>query len=169
MEELIEEAKLNIKQKPQYKDDVFLTLCSLNLLNAAIKKEEYQNGLSYGFIKPSVSKLVEFCITHKDDKLTEELYYSQTERCMYIRSFGFQFSFHNITITENIKRFIESELNVPVTWDRIRLQAIAKELFILAKKLKDKTISDAEITEYHHTLKRNITITTKLDWIIDES
>lgn len=88
---------------------------------------------------------------------------------MYIRSFGFQFSFHNITITENIKRFIESELNVPVTWDRIRLQAIAKELFILAKKLKDKTISDAEITEYHRTLKRNITITAKPDWIIDES
>ena len=88
---------------------------------------------------------------------------------MYIRSFGFQFSFHNITITENIKRFIESELNIPVTWDGIRLQAIAKELFILAKKLKDKTISDAEITEYHHTLKRNITITARLDWIIDES
>ena len=163
MEELIEEAKLNIKQKPQYKDDVFLTLCSLNLLNAAIKMKKYKDGLSYGLIKLSVSKLVEFCITHKDDKLAEELYYSQTERCMYIRSFGFQFSFHNITITENIKRFIESELNVPVTWDRIRLQAIAKELFILAKKLKDKTISDAEITEYHHTLKRNITITARLD------
>ena len=163
MEELIEEAKLNTKQKPQYKDDVFLTLCSLNLLNAAIKMKKYKDGLSYGFIKPSVSKLVEFCITHKDDKFAEELYYSQTERCMYIRSFGFQFSFHNITITENIKRFIESELNIPVTWDGIRLQAIAKELFILAKKLKDKTISDAEITEYHHTQKRNITITARLD------
>lgn len=152
MIELIEEAKLNIKQNPQYKDDVFLAFCSLNLLNAAIKMEEYKDGLSYGFIKPSVSKLVEFCITHKDDKLAEELYYSQTERCMYIRSFGFQFSFHNITITDNIKSFIESELNVPVRWDGIRLQAIAKELFILAKKLKDKTISDAEITEYHRNL-----------------
>ena len=152
MIELTEEAKLNIKQNPQYKDDVFLSLCSLNLLNAAIKMEEYKDRLSYGFIKPSVSKLVEFCITHKDDKLTEELYYSQTKQCMYIRSFGFQFSFHNITITDNIRRFIDSELNIPVKWDGIRLQPIATELLVLAKKLKDKTICDAQITEFHNTL-----------------
>ena len=152
MMELIEEAKLNIKQKSQNKDDVFLSLCSLNLLNAAIKKKEYKDVLSYGNIKPPVSKLVELCVTHKDDKLTEGLYYSQTEQCMYIRSFGFQFSFHNITITDNIKRFISSELNIPVKWDGIRLQPIAVELFILAKKLKDKIVCDAQITEFHNTL-----------------
>jgi len=152
MIELIEEAKLYIKQNPQYKDDVFLSLCSLNLLNAAIKKDEYKYVLSYGIIKPSVSKLVEFCVTHQDDKLAEELYYSQMERCMYIRSFGFQFSFHNITITNDIKRFIDSDLNIFVKWDGIKLQPIAKELFVLAKKLKNKTICDAQITEFHKTL-----------------
>ena len=152
MIELIKEAELYIRENPQNKDDVFLSLCSLNLLNAAKKMKEYKSELSYGIIKPSVSKLVKFCVTHQDNKLAEELYYSQTERCMYIRSFGFQFSFHNITITDNIRRFIDSELNIPVKWDGIRLQPIATELLVLAKKLKDKTICDAQITEFHNTL-----------------
>ena len=155
MEELIKEAKLYIRQIPQNKNDVFLSLCSLNLLNAAIKMEEYKTVLSYGFIKPSVSKLVDFCIIQKNINLSEDLYYSQHQNCMYIRSFGFQFSFHNITITNNIKSFIKSTLNTPVKWDGIRLQPIANELFVLAKKLKNGTINNEQVKEYLDLIKQS--------------
>ena len=152
MDELIEKAKICISKSPQNQNDVFSILCSLNLLNAAIKTDEYKEVLSYGIIKPSVSKLVESCVTDRDDKLTEDLYYSQQQKCMYIRSLGFQFSFHNITITNSIKGFIESILNTPIKWDGIRLQPIAKVLFILAEDLEKRIISDSKIKEFHKAL-----------------
>ena len=37
MEDLIKDAQQYILQEPQSKKDVFMALCSLNLLNAAIK------------------------------------------------------------------------------------------------------------------------------------
>ena len=55
MKDLIEKARQYILQEPQCKEDIFIILCSLNLLNAAIKEKEYKSSLSYGFIKPNVS------------------------------------------------------------------------------------------------------------------
>ena len=51
---------------------------------------------------------------------------------MYIRCYGIQFSFHNIILTESINTFVNSDLNIPVKWDGIRLQPISKNLFLLA-------------------------------------
>ena len=76
MEDLIKDAQQYILQEPQSKKDVFMALCSLNLLNAAIKKEEYKKSLSYGFIKPHVSKLLVFCISHINEGYVDELYYA---------------------------------------------------------------------------------------------
>ena len=61
MRELIDEAKQYIQREIQNKKDVFVKLCSLNLLNAAIKDKEYKKELSYGYIKPCVSRLVRDC------------------------------------------------------------------------------------------------------------
>ena len=42
MKVLIDEAKQYIQREVEHKNDVFITLCSLNLLNAAIKDKEYK-------------------------------------------------------------------------------------------------------------------------------
>lgn len=108
MKDLIEKARQYILQEPQCKKDIFMVLCSLNLLNAAIKEKEYKSSLSYGFIKPNVSKLVSFCISHINERYVDELYYAPQQHCVYIRCYGIQFSFHNIVETTEIKEFIKS-------------------------------------------------------------
>lgn len=147
MEDLIKDAQQYILQEPQSKKDVFMALCSLNLLNAAIKKEEYKKSLSYGFIKPHVSKLLVFCISHINEGYVDELYYASQEHCVYIRCYGIQFSFHNIVETNEIKDFMDSTKNVPVNWDGIRLQPIADKLFMLAKELLTGEINRDQIAE----------------------
>ena len=73
MKELIEEAKQYIQRPIQDKRDAFLKLSSLNLLNAAIKKKEFKDSLSYGYIKPCVSRFVECVISHTDDSYVDEI------------------------------------------------------------------------------------------------
>ena len=67
-----------------------------------------------GFIKPQVSRLVDFCISHNRERFAEELFYDSKQRCMYVRCYGFQFNFHNITISKTIDNFARSALNIPV-------------------------------------------------------
>lgn len=147
MKALINEAKQYIQRDIQSKNDVFIKLCSLNLLNATIKDKEYKKSLSYGFIKPRVSKLLTFCISHINEDYVDELYYAPQEHCVYIRCYSIQFSFHNIIETNEIKDFISSTKNVPVNWDGIRLQPIADKLFMLAKELLTGKMNTNQITE----------------------
>ena len=153
MNELINEARQYILQQPQNKKEVFRALCSLNLMNAAIKHEEYRSLLSYGFIKPQVSRLVDFCISHDRERFAEELFYDSKQRCMYVRCYGFQFSFHSITISKTIGNFARSALNIPVEWDGIRLQPMAKELFIMAKRLSSGKIDEENVRLRSEILK----------------
>ena len=145
MENLIKEAKQYIQNTPQDKKDIFMILCSLNLLNALIKKKEYKDILSYSFIKPHVSLLIDFCISNIENEYIDESYYSEHQHCVYIRCFGIQFSFHNITLTDKIRKFMDSPKNVPVEWDGIKLQPIAHELFILSKEIKIGNIKIEEV------------------------
>ena len=145
MKELIEEAKQYIQRPIQDKRDAFLKLCSLNLLNAAIKQKEFKNSLSYGYIKPCVSRFVEYVITHTEDSYVDEMYYNSDQNCMYIRCYGVQFSFHNIIITETISAFVDSKSNIPVQWDGVRLQPIAQYLFLLAKDLHSGNSDESQI------------------------
>lgn len=147
MRELIDEAKQYIQREVQNKKDVFVKLCSLNLLNAAIKDKEYKKELSYGYIKPCVSRLVNFLVSHSENRYVDELYYDAPDQCIYIRCYGIQFSFHNITVTKEIATFADSELNVPVKWDGIRLQPISEDLFFLAKDIHSGTIEVNQIAE----------------------
>lgn len=88
MRELIDEAKQYIQREVQNKKDVFVKLCSLNLLNAAIKDKEYKKELSYGYIKPCVSRLVIFLVSHSENRYVDELYYDAPNQCIYIRCYG---------------------------------------------------------------------------------
>ncbi len=147
MKSLIDEAKQYIQIDIQSRNDVFLKLCSLNLLNAAIKDKEYKKELSYAYIKPCVSNLVKSLIFHPENEYADELYYDPKGQCMYIRCYGIQFSFHNIIVTNEISTFANSELNIPVEWDGIRLQPISKELFLLAKDIHSGEIEVNQINE----------------------
>lgn len=153
MKALINEAKQYIQRNIQSKNDVFIKLCSLNLLNATIKDKEYKKELSYGYIKPCVSRLVNFLISHFDDGYADELYYDAQGQCMYIRCYGIQFSFHNIIVTKDISTFANSELNNPVKWDGIRLQPISKDLFLLAK---DIFLGNVEVDQINDAFKHII-------------
>lgn len=148
MKAFIDEAKQYIQRYIQSKNDVFIKLCSLNLLNAAIKDKEYKEELSYGYIKPCVSSLVNFLVSYSDNGYADELYYDTQDKCLYIRCYGIQFSFHNIIVTQEILAFTNSKLNAPIKWDGIRLQPIAKDLFMLAKDVHSGNIEENQINEF---------------------
>lgn len=151
MTDLINFAKENLSLEPHDKRDVFLILCSINFLNAMIKKNEYKNVIHYGVIKPRVSRLFEQCI--EDNTLVDEFFFNQKERCAYIRSYGLQFSFHNIQESNLIKEFIESSQNHVLSWDGIRLQPIAEELFQMACGLKDGSVLEKDLVSFVKSLK----------------
>lgn len=144
MEKEIEEAITNIKRSIKTKNDVFLVLSSLNLLNAAVKKDEYKKKIGYGLIKPSVAKFIQLCIKHKELNLVDEISYDSKGKCAYIRCFGIQFSFHNIGEQYLDKEFIESFRDKKIDWDGIRLQPIAEQLYQLAKSCSTNDITDTE-------------------------
>jgi hypothetical protein len=147
MKALIDEAKQYIQRDIKSKKDVFIKLCSLNFLNAMIKDKEYKKELSYAYIKPCVSKLVNFLVSKFENRNTDELYYDAQGQCMYIRCYGIQFSFHNIIVTKEISVFTNSEKNNPVEWDGIRLQPISKDLFLLAKDIHSGNMEVDQINE----------------------
>ncbi len=145
MESEINDAINYIKKPIESKNDAFLMLCSLNLLNAAIKKKEYKHLLGYGLIKPSVAKFIQFCIENIDCGFIEELYYDSKNQCAYIRCFNIQFSFHNIGTRTIDEEFLKSEKNKKVEWDGIRLQPIAFELYQLSINIVKNNIYDVEV------------------------
>jgi hypothetical protein len=117
------------------KRGVFLILASLNLLNAAIKQLEFKKLLSYGFIKTRVTKLFEYLILNEDKKLVSQVYYSVKEKCLYFKIYGMILSFHDIYGAHGlIQTFAFSSKNKLIEWDGISKQAIASELFSVAKK-----------------------------------
>lgn len=149
----VEEAITQIIRTVRTKNDAFLVLCSLNLLNAAVKKDEYKGLIGYGLIKPSVSKFIQSDMVSGSNNLIDEIYYNTKERCVYIRCFGIQFSFHNIDTKRVSPNIISSISNETVKWDGIRLQPIASELFHLAKEVMENSISDeCDVNQRFQTL-----------------
>lgn len=112
--------------------DFFKIITAINLLNAAIKRPEYKNQISYGEIKGNVSRILHYLISLKIDKFDLDFSINPVEKCAYIEIFNLQFSFHNIKINEKISSYIDSERNIIKPWKEIRLQRIAGELFKLA-------------------------------------
>lgn len=153
----VEEAITQIIKTVRTKNDAFLVLCSLNLLNAAVKKDEYKGLIGYGLIKPAVAKFVQFCLEGSNKDLVDEIYYNAKERCVYIRCFGIQFSFHNIDMKRISPNIISSISNETVKWDGVKLQLIALELYYLANECTEYNICDT------------ITVKERIQGIINES
>ena len=140
MRSKVEEAMRQLLRSIKTKNDTFLVLSSLNLLNFAVKQKEFKGEFGYGLIKPAVAKIVKICFENIDKHLVDEIYYNVKEQCVYIRCYGIQFSFHNVGAKLIGEEFITSSLNKRVGWDGIRLQPIALELFSLAKECYEKNI-----------------------------
>lgn len=145
MKNEIDEAIKQIHRIIRTKNDLFLVLCSLNLLNAAVKIDEYKDLIGYGLIKPSVSKLIQTCLANSSENLVDEIFYNAKDMCVYIRCFGIQFSFHNINTKRISPNIISSITNETVKWDGIRLQPIALELYFLSKECLNDGLQDSNI------------------------
>lgn len=145
MKNEVDEAIKQIHRIISTKNDLFLVLCSLNLLNAAVKIDEYKDLIGYGLIKPSVSKLIQTCLANSSENLVDEIFYNAKDMCVYIRCFGIQFSFHNINTKRISPNIIRSITNETVKWDGIRLQPIALELYFLSKECLNDGLQDSNI------------------------
>ncbi|MGL5980680.1 MAG: hypothetical protein ACRCZY_07390 [Phocaeicola sp.] len=140
----INEAMKCTKEEIKTKNDSFLVLSSLNLLNAAVKIEEHKKQVSYSFIKPAISRLVQYCIKSQEHNLIDEICYDAKIKCMYLRCFDIQFSFHYINTSYIDPDILEFISNKSAIWDGIRLQPIALELYQLAKDCRIRDISDTD-------------------------
>lgn len=142
----IETVKSDARIEINNKRDLFLKLCSLNYLNALVKKEEYKGKIGYGIIKPSVIWTVKTLIKNDLKELCEELAINPDDDSVYIRCYGLQFSFHHI----NSKMLTEEwpELtNHETKWDGVRLQPVAKEMYELAKEVVKDNFGEDDVRE----------------------
>lgn len=116
------------------KQDLFLKLCSLNYLNALVKKDEYRGKIGYGNIKSSVIWTVKTMMKNDMLGICEEFAVNTDEDSVFIRCFGLQFSFHHINSKMMTEEWPELS-NKEVKWDGVRLQPVAEELYELAKEI----------------------------------
>ena len=127
-EELVNKAiNIVIHLHPKNRDEVFLQLSALNLLNAAIKTESFKDYLSYDLIKSNAAKLLGVIDRLKSDNIS--YYYNKEEFCLYIKIDDIIFSFHHVPLTSEI---LKASFASPITWSGIRLQKIAQPLLNIA-------------------------------------
>ena len=133
------QAKDHINRKPESTEELFLIVCAMNLINAGIKTKEFKEHIHYGMLKPKVSKLLLAILKNTEGQFDIQFYINESQQCAYLEIYGLQFGFHNITLYDELKVFINSSENKPVEWKGIRLQKIANELFNYAVKINEKT------------------------------
>ena len=127
---------------PRNEDEVFLMLCALNLLNAAIKTELFKDNLSYDLIKANAAKLVTVIDVLKSNDVS--YYYNKDEYCLYLKYGDVVFSFHHVPLTSEI---LKASYASPISWPGIRLQKIAQPLMTLAIKSFENDIEMKGIIE----------------------
>ena len=151
-EKLVKKAiNIVIYLHPKNENEVFLLLCALNLLNAAIKTETYKDYLSYDLIKTNAAKLVTVIDNLKKDSIS--YYYNKEEYCLYFELSGIVFSFHHVPLTSEI---LKASFANPITWPGIRLQKIARSLLNYAiNSLEDDTDIKAIIEKVTPEMNEN--------------
>lgn len=127
---------------PKNEDEVFLLLCALNLLNAAIKTESYKDKLSYDLIKSNATKLIAVIDGLKKDNIS--YYYNKEEYCLYYKLGNIVFSFHHVPLTNEI---LKASFAYPIVWPGIRLQRIAVPLLDYAINSSIDTVDVKSIME----------------------
>lgn len=114
------------------KNDVFLFLASMNLLNAYVKKDYAVDEIKKNYkFKKVISKALEDIIIGNIEGVN--VYY--TPEVVYISVYNYQFSFHNVVATQILKKYMLSPKNIEQEWKGIRLQTIALSIYKEAKEL----------------------------------
>lgn len=142
IEALLNDARIEIRKK----QDLFLKLCSLNYLNALVKKEEYKGKIGYDKIKPSVIWTVKTLMKNHLQGLCEELSINPDDDSVYLRCYGLQFSFHHVNSKMLIEEWPDLS-NKEVKWDGTRLQPVAKDLYELAKDVVKSNLGQDDVRE----------------------
>lgn len=112
-------------------ESLFVLLASLNLLNAAVKKDSLKSTLYYNYIKSNVSKVADVVLTNIDKFEDVTVYYDTSKKYIFFNIYEVIFSFHQINETKKI--LTVAAKNTPIIWQGIRLQRIAQPLFEYAK------------------------------------
>lgn len=118
---------------------LFTIVAALNLLNAAIKKDNLKSSLYYAYIKTNVSKVADFYLSNKDKFEGVTVYYELPRKCFYFSIFDVVFSFHQIKETNQIVN-VAANLE-PIIWPGIRLQRIAQSVFEYGKQINGGDIN----------------------------
>lgn len=114
-------------------DSLFLQLCALNFLNAAIKTEAFKDKLSNDLIKSNAARLIKIVDILKNDEIS--YYYSKEEYCLYIKLGSIVFSFHHVPLTTDV---LKASFAPPIKWPGIRLQRIAQPLLNYALSMNNE-------------------------------
>ena len=131
---------------PQNEQEAFATFCALNVIRAGMKEGVVSKEKGFGITKSYVSKLATFIAEHPELKLVDNMYLDNSIKpnCVFFICMGVQFSYHSVALNETLTAFSASPQNQPVEFDGIRKQLIAGAMFILAKEILDKRITDKE-------------------------
>lgn len=89
--------------------DLLYVVGAINLLNAAVKRREFKKVIFYGRFKVQVSRILNYLTTVNRGRFNAEFYINPEESCAYVEVGGLQFSFHNISITDRLRAFIEGQ------------------------------------------------------------
>lgn len=142
IDEVLNRAKMPVRTK----QELFLRLCSLNYLNALVKKKDFKGVLGYGMIKPEALQLAINLMKNNQSSLCEEIYVKEKEDCLYIRCYGLQFSFHHVNVKVLVNNYPQLS-NDNAKWDGVRLQPIAEPLYDLAKETLEQGLGDEVAVE----------------------
>lgn len=133
----------SVKKAICYIDDFHLSdngslliiVSALNLLNAAVKKDNFKSTLYYSYIKSNVNKVAEFFLSNQNKFQKCSVYYDKNCKCFYFDILGVIFSFHQVKETKSIVSIAAN--NIPIEWPGVRLQRIAQKIFEYAVERYD--------------------------------
>lgn len=133
-DEAVNEALANMYLKLRNSYDVAYFMASMNLINAWIKTQKDNYNSVYLFKIHVVNKIGELLAKRIPDV---SVYISQKEQVSYIRVFELQFSFHNLTLSDELKTFAASEDNHVQIWTGIRLQKKAQLVLSWTRQVRE--------------------------------
>lgn len=118
---------------------LFTIVAALNLLNAAIKKDDLKSTLYYSYIKNNVSKVADYYLSNSDKFEDVVVYYEIARKCLFLKIYDVVFSFHQIKETNKIISIATN--SKPIVWPGIRLQRIAQSVFEYGKYIEKRNAS----------------------------
>ena len=121
-----QEAYKNMGMEIRDEYDALIFFASANVLNAYVKQDDAQLLMEpkYSF-KNNITEKIEYIIKNKIPNI--DIYYNG--KITYVRTAELQFSYKYLPTTEFMKKYENSNENIPQAWEGIRLQRYAGSLF----------------------------------------